>query len=135
MSDTAEQIVKQELELYEEKQLALDELTKQLESNPQFKAFLQARKEFEAFDKEVWKRIESAMIANDIAQIKTNTMTLSIARKNNFKIDIEKLPERYKKVVADTTKINGIYKLEGRVPQGVKVSHTQYLTKRIKDEE
>lgn len=135
MAKNIENEVKQELELYEEKQSALAKLTEQLETNPQFKEFLQARKEFEAMEKGVWKHVEEVMLENNITQIKTDTMTLSIATRNNFKVDITKLPKKYIKESADLTKINGIYKLEGSLPKGVKVEQTRYLTKRIKSEE
>lgn len=128
-----EQQVKKELELYEKKQSALAKLTEQLETNPQFKAFLQARKEFETMERDVWKHVEQVMLENDLTQIKTDTMTLSIATRNSFKIkDVSQLPKKYIKEVADTTKINGIYKLEGILPHGVEVVETKYLTKRIK---
>jgi hypothetical protein len=128
----AETTVKKELELYEEKQSALAQLTEQLEQNPQFKQFLQARQEFQDLEKRVWKDVEAVMMDNDITQIKTDTMTLSIASRNNFKVDITKLPKKYIKETADLTKINGIYKLEGTLPKGVKVERTRYLTKRLK---
>lgn len=131
---TAEDSVKQELALYEEKQSALAKLTEQLEQNPQFKQFLQARQEFQELEKRVWKDVETVMLENDITQIKTDTMTLSIATRNNFKVDITKLPKKYIKETADLTKINGIYKLEGTLPKGVKVEQTRYLTKRLKGE-
>lgn len=129
---TAEENVKKELELYEEKQSALATLTEQLQTNPQFQAFLKAREEFETLEKRVWKDVETVMLENDITQIKTDRITLSLATRNNFKVDIEKLPKKYLKVTADLTKINGVYKLEGTLPKGVKVEQTRYLTKRIK---
>lgn len=130
----AEKNIKQEIKVYEEKQSALAKLTEQLEQNPQFKAFLQARKEFEQMEKDVWKHVEQVMLDNDITQIKTDTMTLSIATRNNFKVDITKLPAKYIKTTADLTKINGVYKLEGTLPKGVKVEQSRYLVKRIKSE-
>lgn len=129
---SAEDNVKQELALYEEKQSALAQLTEQLEQNPQFKQFLKAREEFQELEKRVWKDVETVMMENDITQIKTDTMTLSIATRNNFKVDIEKLPKKYIKQTADLTKINGVYKLEGTLPKGVKLEQTRYLTKRLK---
>lgn len=134
-TNNAEKEVKQELQVYEEKQAALAKLTQQLEQNPEFKQFLQARKEFEEMERRVWKQVEEVMIANDITQIKTDTMTLSIGTRNSFKIeDMAKLPQKYLKQVADTTKINGIYKLEGTLPKGVTMVQTKYLTKRMKSE-
>lgn len=133
--ENAEKKVKAELQVYEEKQSALAKLTEQLEQNPQFKQFLAARKDFQELESRIWKDVEQVMLENDITQIKTDTMTLSIATRNSFKIkDITKLPKKYIKEVADTYKINGVYKLEGTLPKGVEVVETKYLTKRIKSE-
>lgn len=136
MSNTKnpEQAVKHELEVYEKKQLALDELTKQLESNPEFKAFIKARNDFQKVEAAVWKNIEEVMIANDVKSIKTDKMTLTIAERTSFDIDLDLLPNKYIKRVPNTTLIGSEYKLTNKPVKGTtpKVSH--YLTKRFKSE-
>lgn len=79
-----------------------------------------------------WKQVESAMIGNDIKSIKGDWGSITIAEKNNFKADLDILPSKFIKKVADTTKIGTFFKLEGTLPKGVELSKTKYLTKRIK---
>lgn len=129
-----EEIVKQELELYEAKQLDLEQLTKQLEADPQFKAFIEAQKQFRKIEKEVWGKVEQVMLDNNIKSIKTNKMTLTIAERTSFDIDLEQLQPKFIKRVPDTTKIGGTYKLEGKPPKGCTPKVTKYLVKRIKDD-
>lgn len=79
-----------------------------------------------------WKQVETAMIDNDIKSIKGDFGSLTIAERTNYKADLDQLPAKFIKKVADTTKIATFAKLEGKLPKGVTTSSTKYLTKRIK---
>lgn len=134
MTKDTETVVKHELELYQKKQLALEELTKQLESNPEFKAYIKARNDFQKMEAEVWKRVEEVMIENDVRSIKTDIMTLTIAERTSFDIDLDLLPGKYIKRVPNTTLIGSEYKLTGKPVKGTSPKVTHYLVKRIKAE-
>jgi ribosomal protein RSM22 (predicted rRNA methylase) len=108
-----EDIVKSELELYEEKELALQQLTQELESSPQFAAFLEAQRAFREVEANVWKNVEQAMMDNNIKSIKTDKVTLSIATRTSYDIDLDLLPKKFIKRVPDTTKIATAHKLKG----------------------
>lgn len=127
-----EKKVKAELEQYEEKQLALAKLTEELESSPQFAAFIEAQKAFREIESNVWKNIEQVMIANGVKTIKTNMATLSIATRTSYDIDLDELPNKFIKRVPDTTKIATAHKLNGEAPKGATPKYTSYLVKRIK---
>lgn len=127
-----EEIVKSELELYESKELALAKLTEELQSNPQFAAFLEAQKQFREVETQVWKNVEQVMMDNNIKTIKTDKLTLSIATRVGYDIDVEALPNKFIKRVPDTTKIATAHKLNGVPPKGATAKTTTYLVKRFK---
>lgn len=79
-----------------------------------------------------WKQVETVMIENDIKSIKGDFGSLTIAERTNYKADLDVLPAKFIKKVADTTKIATFAKLEGKLPKGVTTSITRFLTKRIK---
>ena len=130
--DKAEEVVKTELQKYEDQEQALQVLAAELQQNPKFAEFLEAQKSFNAYQSEVWKKIETMMIESNTLSIKTDKVTLSIAEKTSFDIDLEKLPAKYFKTVPDTTKILGMFKLEGKPVKGTTPKFTKYLVKRIK---
>lgn len=132
MTVNVEEEVKSELEKFEAKQIELDVLAEELQSNPKFNEFLEAQKSFREFEQKVWSNIEAAMIENNIKSIKTTKVTLTISERVSFDIDLELLPAKFIKRVPDTTKINGTFKLEGKPVKGTTPKYTHYLVKRIK---
>lgn len=128
-----EKQIKSDLELYDEQQIALAQLEDQLNDNPQFAQFMEARKKFAALESEVWKRVETVMLDNNLTSIKTDKLTLSIATRIGWTIDESKLPADYFKTVPDTTKITGHYKLHDEAVAGTQPKYTKYLVKRIKE--
>lgn len=133
--EQVENQVKHELEAYEQSQTELANLETELNNNPQFKQFLQARKKFAEMEAEVWGKVEQVMIDNNIKTIKTDTMTLSIAQRISFDIDPDQLPDAYFKRVPDNTKIAGQFKLHGEPVVGTSPKYKQYLVKRIKEQQ
>lgn len=132
MAKQPEDQVKAELELYEDKQLALAKLTEELESSPQFAAFLEAQKQFREVEANVWKNVEQVMMTNNIKSIKTDKLTLSIATRTSYDIDLDLLPKKFIKRVPDTTKIATAHKLNGEPVKGTSPRYTNYLVKRFK---
>lgn len=129
-----ESIVKHELEVFEQKELALKQLTEQLEANPQFQTFITAQQEFRKLETVVWKRIEETMIVNDVKSIITDKMTLTIVERTGFDIDLDLLPKKYIKRVPNTTLIGSEYKLTGAPVKGTSPKVSHYLMKRFKEE-
>lgn len=127
-----EKQIKSELETYQEKQLTLQRLTEELESSPQFAAFLEAQKALREVEANVWGKVESVMMANNIKSIKTDLVTLSIATRTSYDIDLDLLPKKFIKRVPDTTKIATAHKLNGEPVKGTTPKYTNYLVKRFK---
>lgn len=80
-----------------------------------------------------WKDVEQQMLDNDIKSIKGDWGSLTIAERTNWKVDLDQLPSKFVKKAPDTTKLSAHYKLTNKVPKGAEISHTKYLTKRIKE--
>lgn len=105
------------------------------EVSPQFQTFIEKQAELrvvQAKNSEVWKQVEARMIEHDIKSIKGDWGSITIAERQNFKIDLDLLPAKFIKKVPDTTKIAASYRLEGKPPKGAEPYTTRYLTKRIK---
>lgn len=126
------QEVQHELDIYDKQQNELATLEQELQADPKFAQFLEARKSFAELEAKVWKRVEEVMIDNNIKTIKTDKFTLTIAERTSFDIDLETLPKKFIKRVPDTTLIGGTYKLTGVPVKGTTPKFTKYLTKRIK---
>lgn len=131
-SKKAELMIQTELDRYDEQQIALANLETELQSNPQFAAFLEARKNFQEVEATVWKNVEKTMIDNNIRSIKTDKITLTIAERVSFDVDTDLLPKKYTKVVPNTTLIGSEFKLTGTPVKGTSPKYTQYLVKRAK---
>ncbi len=133
-----QQINKQAKELIESEytlQIEVRELEDELRKiDPRFQRFIEKQAELklvQAQNADTWKAIETAMIDNDIKQVRGDWGILTIAERLNWSIGPELAP-RYFKTVPDTTKISTIFRLEGKAPRGATPSYTKYLTKRIK---
>lgn len=132
MQEKIEEKVKSDIQKYEDQKMALESLESELESSPQFAKFIEAQKQFREIESNVWSNIEQLMLDNDIKSIKTDKITLTIAERVSFDIDLDLLPNKFIKRVPDTTKINGTYKLEGKPVKGTTPRTTRYLMKRVK---
>lgn len=108
------------------------DIEKELMENVQFRDFLEKQKTAQSAIAATWKKIEEQMIENDVKSIKGEWGSITIAERTNYKTDLDELPAKFIKRVADTTKIASYAKLENKLPKGVTTSQTKYLTKRIK---
>lgn len=127
----AEDVVKTELQKYEDQEAKVQALAAELQQNPKFAQFLEAQQNFQALQATVWGNIEQAMIENNIKSIKTDKVTLTIAERTNFDIDLDLLPKKYTKVVPNTTLIGSEFKLTGTPVKGTTPFKKKYLTKRF----
>ena len=110
----------------------LEQVKSELEKNPTFKKFLELQKTVNEKAAETWKTVEAQMIANDTKKIEGEWGSLTIAERLDFDVDLEALPPRYKKTVANTTKIRTVYLLDKKPITGATPKYKKYLTKRIK---
>jgi hypothetical protein len=128
----SKEIILSDLAELDTKKSELEIITQEMEENPKFAQFLKARKDFQEMESQIWRRVENVMIENDIRQIKTDSLTLTIAKRISFDIDEEVLADKYFKRVPNTSLIAGTFKLEGEPVNGTTPKYTQYLTKRVK---
>jgi hypothetical protein len=126
-----EEVVKTELQKYEDQESKVQALAAELQQNPKFAEFIQAQQAFAEMQATVWGSIEQAMIENNIKSIKTDKVTLTIAERTNFDIDMDLLPKKYTKVVPNTTLIGSEFKLTGVPVKGTTPTKKKYLTKRF----
>lgn len=113
-------------------QRTLEETEQALMQNEQFRRFLELSKTVPQQIQAKWDEIEEVMIAKDIKSIKGDWGSITIAERQNFRVDLEQLPNKFIKKVPDTAKIKAATALEGKPPKGVEPYTTKYLTKRIK---
>lgn len=133
MSSTKpEDVVTKEVQTVLEVEQSLQAVEDDLAKNEQFRNFLEKQKVAREFISSTWKKIESTMIDNDVKSVKGEWGSITIAERTNYTVDLEQLPSKFIKKVADTTKIGTFHKLENKLPKGVTKSTTKYLTKRIK---
>lgn len=132
--DTAKVLEGEVVEMVElQTEIAKTEAT--LMENPEFRAFLTRKKEVDQQLADFWKRVETEMIEANIKTIKGPWGSLTIAERQNWKVDEDALPAKFFKKVVDTSRITKTYQLEGKAPKGAEPYTTKYLTKRIKDKE
>jgi hypothetical protein len=113
-------------------QKSLEDIEQELMANEQFRKFLELQKTTQDQIATVWKNIETQMIEHDVKSVKGDWGSITIAERQNFKANLDELPSKFVKKVADLSKIANSYALEGKLPKGVERTITKYLTKRIK---
>lgn len=116
-------------------QTELATIETRLAENEEFRNFLARQKDINEQLAAFWKRVEKEMIDLDIKTIKGDWGSLTIANRQNWKIDEAELPGRFFKKVVDTSRITKTYQLEGKAPKGAEPYTSKYLTKRFKDKE
>lgn len=116
------------LDLERELQAAQDELS-QYEA---FTKFIALQKKVQEQSAKTWGTIEEQMIAHSIKSIKGDWGSITIVEKTFYQADLDTLPTKFVKKVADTAKIGASVKLENKLPAGVTEKVTKYLQKRLK---
>jgi predicted DNA binding CopG/RHH family protein len=100
-----------------------------LAENQAFLDFLQIQKEMTAeFDK-TWAVIKQRMEQYDIKSIKGEWGYITLAPRTTFSGVSSR---RFMKLALDTDKVKSYYSLYKKLPEGVKMAQTKYLSKRIK---
>ncbi len=102
-----------------------------VENTQKFIEFINFSKEIETEIKNTWQNVEDAMRTYNIKQLKGDWGTISIGERKVWRAEMDKLPDQYKKIAVDTTKLNNAFKAGIKV-EGTEYSVSEYLTKRIK---
>jgi hypothetical protein len=100
-----------------------------LAENKAFLDFLQIQKEMTAeFDK-TWAVIKQRMEQYDIQKIDGQWGHITLAERTTYSGVSSR---RFMKLALDTDKVKSYYSLYKKLPEGVKMAQTKYLSKRIK---
>jgi hypothetical protein len=118
-----------------EKSLKLVE-TELLESDT-FRKYIALQQRIKSADNELWSKVGPKYIELYEAGVLPKTLkyewgTISAVRNVKLDINMDELPKKFKKIVADTTMIHGTYDLEGKPPKGVKVTIEHSFRKSLK---
>lgn len=128
MKTNTDKLIHQEVELT----LKLESELQGLIKNPVVQQFLELQSRVNEKAALAWKNIEKQMIEADIKKVSGDWGSLTIAERLDFDIDDEQLAPRFKKTVADTTKIRTIYQLDRKPIAGAIPKYKRYLVKRLK---
>jgi hypothetical protein len=79
---------------------------------------------------EAWGIVEQQMLERNVKQVKGDWGTLSIAERRNWKVTGQ-LPPRFYKQVVDTSKLNFMQAHGEKLPKGVSMSKSKYITKKL----
>lgn len=101
-----------------------------IEQTPSLLNFLQVAKELEEQIEASYAYLKEQMVQNDVRAVKGEWGSLTIAERLNWKAIDTVAPRFYKKTL-DTSKLKAYYIAMNRLPNGVDVSTTKYLTKRL----
>lgn len=101
-----------------------------IEQTPILLNFLQVTKELEEQIEASYAYLKEQMVANNVRSVKGEWGSLTIAERLNWKTIDTVAPRFYKKTL-DTSKLKAYYIAMNRLPNGVDVSTTQYLSKRL----
>lgn len=102
-----------------------------IEQTPELINFLQVAKELESHIKASYSYLEEQMVKYNVRAVKGDWGQLTIAERLTWSVT-DKLPARFYKKSPDTSKLKAYYIAMNRLPNGVDVSTTKYLTKRLK---
>ena len=102
-----------------------------VENSTKFIEFVEYTKDVETRLKEAWSNVEDAMRTYNIKTLKGDWGTVSLGERKVWRTEMDKLPEQFKKIAVDTTKLNNAFKAGIKV-DGTDFTVSEYLTKRIK---
>lgn len=100
-----------------------------LSSNQAFLDFLRVQAEITAEINKTWATVQSVMAEHDITKIDGPWGYITMAERKSF---AGSATPRFMKKVLDSSKVTAYLKLTGKLPQGVTMKTTKYLSKQIK---
>lgn len=100
----------------------------------EFSDFLTTMKNTQDQIKNAWDELKKAMVATGEKQLKGEFGTITLVDgKVSWTADMKLLPDEFKKVVADTKKLNDEFDLSDMIPPGAKRKVGEpFLQKRLK---
>lgn len=103
--------------------------TGSLSSNKAFQDFLRVQAEVTAEIDKTWATVQSVMLEHNITKIDGEWGYITMAERKSF---AGSPAPRFLKKVLDTSKVAAYMKLHSKLPEGVTMNTTKYLSKRIK---
>ena len=112
----------------------LDEARTQLmDLDPRFKQFIELEQRVKEESSRIWTVIRDQMNQHDIRKISGDWGSITLVEKiGGWTTELDKLPRRYVKKVANTEALTMDYNLTNIVPAGATPNYTKYLLKKIK---
>jgi len=95
-------------------------------------ATIELQKQLEQAEADLKAELLEAMKEHDIVSIKSDSYTITRAKRSSYKGDVNKVPTTMLKTTLDTTKIGQYEKLYGIVPDGIDKVETEYVMWRSK---
>jgi hypothetical protein len=102
-----------------------------LAENPAFLDFIAIQRQVNEEINKTWEVIEDRMTEFDIKSIKGDWGHITFAERQNFKLSGRVTPSFTKRVL-DNEKVRGYFNLYKKLPAGISLSTTKYLSKKIK---
>lgn len=102
-----------------------------IEQTPELLNFLKTAKEIEEQIEASYGYLKEQMVKYDVRAMKGDWGSLTIAERLNWNV-IGKLQPKFYKKVPDTAKMKAYYVAMDRLPAGVDVTTTKYLSKKLK---
>lgn len=107
--------------------------TELMEADERFRNFLQKEKDHKENSKIFWDTILTQMNKYSLKSIKGDWGSVTVVEKiGSWKVDMEILPKKFIKKVADNKKLSDTFKLTNKLPDGAEPVYSNYLMKRIK---
>lgn len=101
-----------------------------IEQTPELLNFLAVAKDLESQIKASYSYLEEQMVKHNVRAVKGGWGSLTIAERLNWTAAGKVAPKFYKKTL-DTAKVKAYYVAMNRLPNGIDVSTTKYLTKKL----
>lgn len=114
----------------------LSNLEYRLSQNEEFANYLKLKKNLDKEEEKFRDLAKQEMLKNNLYQIETDNLKLTLSKANTFKIDNEEdIDEKFlvTKKTLNTVEVKKMYELERRIPKGVKHVITPSLRITIKE--
>lgn len=95
-------------------------------------ATIELQKQLAQAEADLKAELLEAMKEHDIVSIKSDSYTITRAKRSSYKGDVNKVPTTMLKTSLDTAKVGQYEKLYGELPQGVSKTESEFVSWRSK---
>ncbi len=115
-------------------EMELADINNQIANEPKIVKLLQEQKSLNEKIAVFWEAVKNEMIDTGTKSIKGDWGYVTLVEKDIYKApDISVIKPKFLKKELDVKKVAEIHKLTGNLPDGIEVSVTRYITKKIKE--